>query len=64
MELLSGLGMLFINVVLLIAVVSGLLAFTGVILEFLFIAFELVCAMISGLFYFLPKWCWKKARGM
>ena len=64
MEALCEIGTLFISVILMIAFVSGLLTFMGVILEFIILSMEALCMFVSGVFYHFPKWCWKKAREM
>ena len=48
MEVLCEIGTLFIGVILMIAIVSGLLTFMGVILEFVVLGMEALCMFVSG----------------
>ena len=62
MELICELGSLFIGVILIIAIISGLITFIWVILEFLYLGFECIWMLFNLVFFCLPKWCWKKVR--
>jgi len=63
MEALIETGTLFISVIVFITLMVGVLSFLNVLFEFLFIGFECIWIVISGLFYYLPKWCLDKVGG-
>jgi len=37
----------------------GLLSFMMAILEFICLGFTLIWMLISGVFYYLPRWCYR-----
>jgi hypothetical protein len=50
---------LMISIPIFIALIV-VLSFLNVLFEFLFLGLECVWMVISGLFYYVPRWCYRK----